>query len=337
MSALCLTIIGLFASINGLDGFQVTGSKRNLFLLGVSEDRWLYQSPLSANGNRYNSHLGDNRLGKKGIACIGHGSADMKWLVTTKSEEAVRQKDPPKQFTNSIGMVFVWIPSGTFLMGSPKEEHGREPRASDETQHKVTLSKGFYMGVYAVTQEQWQTVMGNNPSTFKGKKNLPVEMVSWNDCQEFIMKLRRIDKKAYRLPSEAEWEYCCRAGTTTSYYFGKIISTDLANFNGQKEIANGRKGVHRGKTMPVGSFPANAWGLYDMHGNVYQWCQDWEGDYPQKDVVDPKGPDKGEGRVLRGGSWISFPTSCRSACRAHWEAPDVCQYCYGFRLCLFLD
>ena len=142
---------------------------------------------------------------------------------------AQEKKDPPKNFTNSIGMKFVWIPPGSFMMGSPKEE---KEGNDNETQHKVTLTKGFYMGVYTVTQEQWQEVMGNNPSQFKGEKNLPVERVSWDDCQEFIKKLREKDKKPYRLPTEAEWEYACRAGTTTPFHFGETISTDQANYNG---------------------------------------------------------------------------------------------------------
>src|ERR1019366_1404201 len=154
-------------------------------------------------------------------------------------------------------MKFVWIPPGNFVMGSPKEE---KKRVDNETQHKVTLSKGFYMGVYRVTQEEWQAVMGKNPSTFKGEKNLPVEQVSWEDCQEFIKKLREKDKKPYRLPTEAEWEYSCRAGTKTPFCFGETISTDQANYNGSKIYGTGKKGVLRGKIIPVGSFPANAWG-----------------------------------------------------------------------------
>src|SRR5450755_3768123 len=126
-------------------------------------------------------------------------------------------------------MKFAWIKPGNFIMGSPANEAGRD---IGETQHKVTLTKGFYMGVYAVTQEQWKEVMGNNPSHFKGEKNLPVEQVSWNECQEFTKKLREKDKKLYRFPSEAEWEYSCRAGTTTPFHFGKTISTDQANYNG---------------------------------------------------------------------------------------------------------
>ena len=130
--------------------------------------------------------------------------------------------------------------------------------------------------------------------------------------------MREKDKKSYRLPTEAEWEYACRAGTTTPFHFGETISTDQANYNGNFTYGNGKKGVYRKKTTPVGSFPANAWGLYDMHGNVWQWCQDWYGDYPQKDVVDPQGPEKGEYRVLRGGSWSNDPRYCRSAYRL-WD------------------
>jgi formylglycine-generating enzyme required for sulfatase activity len=240
---------------------------------------------------------------------------------------------PPEPYTNSIGMKFVWISPGSFMMGSPKEEKLRQ---DNETQHKVTLTKGFYMGVYTVTQEEWQAVMGKNPSSFKGEKNLPVEQVSWEDCQEFIKKLREKDKKPYRLPTEAEWEFACRAGTKTPFHFGETISTDQANYNGKFTYGDGKKGVYREKTTPVGSFPANAWGLHDMHGNVWQWCQDWYGDYPQKDVVDPQGPDVGKERVLRGGSWLDIPWSCRSASRGRLE-PGVRSYVYGLRVCFCLD
>jgi hypothetical protein len=158
--------------------------------------------------------------------------------------------------------------------------------------------------------------MGENPSQFKGEKNLPVTNVSWNHCQEFIKKLREKDKKAYRLPTEAEWEYACRAGTTTPFHFGETISTDQANFNGEIVYGKGKKGFCRKKTTPVDTFPANAWGLQDMHGNVFQWCQDWHGEYPEKDAIDPQGPKKGEVRVLRGGSWDIHPDICRSACHS---------------------
>jgi formylglycine-generating enzyme required for sulfatase activity len=247
--------------------------------------------------------------------------------------DAQEQKDLPKEFTNSIGMKFVWIPPGTFMMGSPKEEKGR---VRDETQHKVTLSKGYYMSVHLVTQEQWKEVMGNNPSNFKGEKNLPVETVSWEDCQEFVKKLREKDKKPYRLPSESEWEYACRAGTTTPFHFGQTLSTDQTNYNGDHIYGDGKKGANRKKTTPVGSFPANAFGLHDMHGNVWQWCQDSYGDYPQKDVVDPTGPEKGEGRLLRGGSWSTLPQFCRSAYR-DWDESGSRYDNIGLRLCFFVE
>ena len=253
-------------------------------------------------------------------------------LASHLPRQAQEKKDSPKNFTNSLGMKFVWIPPGKFVMGSPKEEEGRQ---KDETHHKVTLTKGFYMGVYTVTQEQWQEVMGNNPGHFKGEKNLPVERVSWDNCQQFIKKLREKDKdnKAYRLPTEAEWEYACRARTTTPFHFGETISTDQANYNGNFVYGNGKKGVFREKkTTPVGTFPANPWGLHDMHGNVMQWCQDCYGDYPQNDVTDPQGPESGEHRVLRGGPWHAGPDDCRSARRTR-EVPRNGYYNYGLRVC----
>jgi len=199
-----------------------------------------------------------------------------------------QQKDPPKAFTNSIGMKFVWIQPGTFLMGSPKEEKGR---IQIESQHQVTLTNGFYIGIYLVTQEQWQAVMGNNPSKYRGEKNLPVENVSWIDCQLFLEKTSKKEGRTYRLPTEAEWEFSYRAGTTTPYNFGETISTDQANFDGSSvHYGNGKNGVFRSRTTPVGSFPANAWGLYDMHGNLWQWCADVYAEYPQNAVVDPQGP-----------------------------------------------
>src|SRR5476649_186194 len=178
-------------------------------------------------------------------------------LASSVPITAQEKKDPPKEFTNSIGMKFVWIKPGSFMMGSPKEE---KERFNDEIQHKVTLTKGYYMGVYTVTQEQWQEVMGNNPSKFQGEKNLPVETVSWEDCQELIKKLREKDKKPYRLPSEAECEFACRAGTTTPFHFGETISTKQANFQGEDIADKDKKNLPRLKTTPVSSFPANAWG-----------------------------------------------------------------------------
>jgi len=254
-----------------------------------------------------------------------------------KAHPPKTERKPGEIITNSLGMKFAWIPPGTFMMGSPKGEEGREfYEGADETQHKVTLTKGFFMGVHPVTQEQWQAVIGNNPSRFKGEKNLPVETVSWDECQEFICKLRETDRNPYRLPTESEWEYACRGGTITPFHFGTAITTDQANCNGNFTYGNGKKGKYREKTTPVGSFPGNAFGLSDMHGNVLEWCQDWFGKYPRNDVVDPQGPDAGQYRAIRGGSWFVGPPHCRSACRHVFEAGGRDDR-GGFRLCFFMD
>lgn len=239
-----------------------------------------------------------------------------------------QQPNPPKAFTNSLGMKFAWIPPGTFTMGSSKDE---KDRGDNEFPHEVTLTKGFYMGVYAVTQEEWSQFMLTNYSEFKGRKNLPVDNVSWEDCQEFIKRLREKDKRPYRLPTEAEWEYACRVGTTTPFHFGETITTEQANFDGEA-VAGSAKGEFRGQTMPVGTFPANAWGLHEMHGNVWQWCHDWYGDYPKKSVVDPQGADAGRIRVLRGGAWDSDRFGCRSAFRFAFNPSSRRSY-FGLRLC----
>jgi formylglycine-generating enzyme required for sulfatase activity len=228
-----------------------------------------------------------------------------------------------------MDMEFILIQPGTFLMGSPESEEGRY---SDETQHKVTLTKPFYMQATPVTQAQWQAVMGNNPSDFKGD-NLPVENVSWNDCQEFIQHLNQRGEGQYRLPTEAEWEYAARAGRSTPFGIGngRDLDSTQANFDGNYPYGAGRKGLYREKTTPVKSFAPNAWGLYDMHGNVYEWVQDWYGAYPSETVSDPQEADLGKCRVMRGGSWSNFARSCRSAFRSRYRPDDG--DCYiGFRL-----
>jgi formylglycine-generating enzyme required for sulfatase activity len=187
-------------------------------------------------------------------------------------------------------------------------------------QHEVTLTKPFYMGKYEVTQEQWEAVMGNNPSKEKGKK-LPVTNVSWEDCQEFIKKLNKKTDGGYRLPTEAEWEYACRAGTTTAYSFGDEMTPKEANYSDS----------NIGKPVAVGSYKANAFGLYDMHGNVWEWCEDWWEDYPAEAVTDPKGPAKGENRVLRGGSFNNSASIARSSFR-NYLSPTYRYSDYGFRL-----
>jgi len=219
-----------------------------------------------------------------------------------------------KPITNSIGMKFVYIPPGTFMMGSPKDD---PERTDNEKQHKVTLTEGFYMQTTEVTQGQWKAIMGSNPSHFKDcGDNCPVEQVSWNDIQVFIGKLNQKEGAGYRLPTEAEWEYAARAGTDTPFAFGKCLSTDQANYNGSLPLKGCVTGSERGKTVSVGSFSPNAWGLYDMHGNVYEWVRDyWKEDYPSGTVTDPTGHISGKERVLRGGSWNFDAQNCRSAVR----------------------
>jgi uncharacterized protein (TIGR02996 family) len=237
-------------------------------------------------------------------------------------------------FTNSVGMKFAWIPPGTFMMGNSAKEVALDPP------HQVTLSQGFYLGVHPVTQAAWREVMskdrrrfpGKNPSHFQGADR-PVEQVTWSDCQKFLRKLSHRDRKRYRLPTEAEWEYACRAGTTTPFYFGETISTDQANYCGNHIYGAGKKGVDRQETTPVGSFPPNGWGLYDMHGNVREWCSDWMGAYPTEAVCDPQGPATGSRRVLRGGSYRDAPSLLRSSSHGS-ELPEHRVAFEGFRVAL---
>lgn len=232
--------------------------------------------------------------------------------------------------SSSIGAKFALIPAGTFMMGSPTDEPGR---SSNETLHQVTISKPFYMQTTLVTQGQWKRVMGSNPSSFKKCGNdCPVEKVSWNDVQIFIRKLSQQESTdKYRLPTEAEWEYAARAGTVTPFYTGKCLSTDQANYNGDSPYPGCPKGKNREKTVRAGSFAPNAWGLYDMHGNIYEWCQDWYGEYPQGNVTDPVGPATGSGRVIRGGYWRGQMGYCRSAYRDA-ITPSADSDIVGFRL-----
>jgi formylglycine-generating enzyme required for sulfatase activity len=234
---------------------------------------------------------------------------------------------------SGIDMKLAWIPPGIFLMGSPRTELGRR---EDEVQHSVTLTKGFYIGIYEVTQAQWQAVMGSNPSNFKGNDNHPAEMVSWNDCVEFCDRLDEKTGKLFRLPTEEEWEYACRAGTTTPFFFGETISPDQANYDGKYTYGCGPKGVYRQQTAPVGSFPANAWGLFDMHGNVWEWCADLYDPYSSGDSKDPKGSNFRKARVLRGGAWHSQPGRCRAANR-DWLTPGLRNAYTGFRVTFCLD
>jgi len=218
-----------------------------------------------------------------------------------------------KTFTNKFGMSFVLIPAGSFMMGSPENEHERD---YDEAQHKVTLSQNFFMQTTELTQGQWKAVMGNNPSKFKNcGDDCPVETVSWNDVQIFIEKLNNMDSgRRYRLPTEAEWEYAARAGTTTRFFWGDQSDCSQANY-GNDGIDIECKSINPGKTVAVKSYPSNSFGLYDMHGNVLEWCNDWLRSYQLTPVLDPKGPNSGSLRVNRGGGWHYNAKYCRSASR----------------------
>ena len=240
-----------------------------------------------------------------------------------------------------VKLELVWCPPGTFTMGSSRAERrvavaagGKFVHYKDEMQHKVTLTKGFWLGKYEVTQRQWQSVMGKNPSYFKSAGlDAPVEQVSWNDCQEFLKKLNAPAGHEFRLPTEAEWEYACRAGTATAFHYGDDLDSSQANFYGNSPFGNGRKGEYRRTTVKAGSFRPNAWGLYDMHGNVYEWCQDLYGDYPSGAVTDPAGAAKGSVRGFRGGSWSDIARFCRSAYRFRY-VPSFSYDYLGFRVAL---
>jgi formylglycine-generating enzyme required for sulfatase activity len=220
--------------------------------------------------------------------------------LTVMAQEVKPGKAEVIELGKDVKLEMVLIPAGKFKMGSPASEKGR---SDDETQHEVTLTKPFYMGKYEVTQEQWESVMGNNPSIRTKGAKYPVTNVSWEDCQEFIKKLNAKTDGGYRLPTEAEWEYACRAGTTTAYSCGDNLKKSDANIDG-------------GSIKAVGSYRPNAFGLYDMHGNVWEWCNDWYGSLQDGEVTDPKGAATGSSRVLRGGSFINDVSAARSSLRA---------------------
>jgi formylglycine-generating enzyme required for sulfatase activity len=255
----------------------------------------------------------------------------------------------PGSYVNSLGMNFNLIPAGVFMMGSPEDEAGRD---LDEILHEVTLSQPFYLMTTEVTQGQWQAVMGSNPSRYQGcGADCPVEMVSWNDIQEFITTLNRITCQEYRLPTEAEWEYAARAGSATALANGGLTAdpwlcdidqnldaigwycaNSAVTYNGCYDTSEWGGPVCSGP-LPVGLKQPNQWGLYDMHGNVWEWVQDWYGAYSATPVTDPVGPASGMDHVLRGGGWDFSPASTRSANRG-WDSADFRYDDIGFRLIL---
>jgi formylglycine-generating enzyme required for sulfatase activity len=238
--------------------------------------------------------------------------------------------------TNSIGMELVLVSAGEFMMGSPESE---ADRSKNENQHLVRITRPFYMGVYEVTQAEYERVMGKNPSSFsrnglssekvagRDTSRFPVERVSWEDAKEFCRRLsllpgERAAGRAYRLPTEAEWEYACRAGTTTPFHFGRVANGFQGNFNGISPYGTKHRGRNLNRTTEVGSYPPNAWGLYDMHGNVHEWCEDWYDRHY---------------RVVRGGCWFYGARLCRAACRACGRPDGEGSLTIGFRIVFSAD
>ena len=257
--------------------------------------------------------------------------------VNIDLKKVVAASQSERSYTNSLGMRFVYILPGSFTMGSRANEKGRD---NDETQHRVKLTEGFYMQTTEVTQGQWKAVMGNNPSYFKNcGDDCPVERVFWNDVKEFITMLNQHEgTDKYRLPTEAEWEYACRAGSRTRFNWGDDV--DCYRMMYENDMGSGedhcvdyirRRGLTADSTAPVKSYPANAWGLFDMHGNVWEWCHDFYGKYPSGAVTDPTGPSADSFRVYRGGSWVSYSRYCRSASRSY-DVPGSKGNALGFRI-----
>jgi formylglycine-generating enzyme required for sulfatase activity len=275
--------------------------------------------------------------------------------VTADSNGAIRVSVPMfyRVRCYAVPTNLVAIPAGSFVMGSPTNE---PTRITNETQHTVTLTKGFCMGKCEVTQAEYLAVMGNNPSYFTAANGYgtdlsrPVETVSWYDAVAYCAALTARERSAgrlpagygYRLPTESEWEYACRAGTTTAFHYGAALRSGMANFDGHYEYppcggstwyCRNPSGIYLARTTSVGSYAPNAWGLYDMHGNIWEWCQDWYGTYPSGSVSDPQGAPSGSSRVFRGGSWHYYASDCRSAARYYYYPPHR-RDLIGFRVVL---
>ncbi len=247
----------------------------------------------------------------------------------------VHAAEEEKQFTNSLDMTFVRIPPGTFTMGSPSDEQGRR---RNEVEHEVAITRPFYMQTTEMTVKQWREVMGKRFFfRKKGSDDMPVVKVSWEDCMEFISKLNALNEGVYRLPTEAEWEYACKGGGGSVYGWGDVIDCSKAMYANNTLKSSGcveavkRMGLAPDDPAPVKTYAPNAWGLYDMTGNVWEWCQDWFGPYGKDPVVDPKGPKKGTDKVRRGGSWYGPGERCRCANR-NFSHPANRYQTTGFRL-----
>ena len=232
---------------------------------------------------------------------------------------------PAGSRATTAGIPLVRIPAGSFVMGSPADEPGR---GGDETPHRVTISRPFWLGRTEVTQTQWIRVMGGNPSRFRGCAECPVENVTWLDVQRFIEKLNATEGGGFRLPTEAEWEYACRTGEGPT---AARIDDAHANFDARYPVRGGRPGRYLGRPVAVASFPADRLGLFDMKGNVWEWCADGYAPYPPGDAADPVGPDSAPKKVIRGGSWYFDAASCRCAARYTHDPKDR-GFSLGFRV-----
>jgi len=264
---------------------------------------------------------------------LGSAFVIMLWLFSSSAAAA----SETKAIVNSLGMEFVLMPAGTFMMGSPADEHHRD---EDEIQHRVTITKPFYLQTSEVTLGQWQSIMGSGFFLrWFGDKMLPATKISWFDTQKFIRKLNALGEGTYRLPTEAEWEYAARAGSDSAYFWGDLINCADAmyagSYYGEGVCMDQRSAIlpqpQEERPAPVRSFIPNDWGLYDMHGNVWEWVQDWFGPYRRGDQVDPQGPAYGTERVRRGGSWFDPGYDCRSANRNHGH-PASRLHTTGFRV-----
>ncbi len=251
------------------------------------------------------------------------------FALTGETSDQVIQKEKAFALLGGAELEMVWIEPGTFMMGSPESENGRE---DNEIQHKVTISEGFWIGKYEITQMQWEKVMNTQPWEgqvfFKKEGDYPAVYVSWNHTQEFVAKLNELEgREIYRLPTEAEWEYACRAGTDTAYSFDDGVGKlDEYGWYGKNTYDLGNYYAHK-----VGQKLPNPWGIYDMHGNIWEWVQDYYGEYSEESQIDPKGPESGDNHVFRGGSFYYLARFARSAYRGY-NTPNHRLFNLGFRI-----
>jgi len=293
---------------------ELAGSTVNLIALSlklITEDRFN-----RSNSNREDDYRNgnDSRDGRDNYTRKENSSADPPVIKVYKTGAA-------RSFYLGAGVVLdmLYIAPGAFIMG---DDNGRD---DEKPAHKVKITKGFWIGKYPVTREQYKIIMKSDPSHFKKSRNHPVENVSWNDCRNFIVKLNgmKLAEEKFHLPSEAEWEYACRAGTASTHYWGYDFDGNYCWYAGNSK-----------STCPVGLKKPNKWGLYDMCGNVWEWCADWYGSYSKQFQTDPEGPVTGSNRVARGGGWDSLPENCRSALRYINFTPSYHNNSLGFRVCL---